>query len=78
METFHKLFGSLLGFIYHCFDRIVIQGYGKPAQEIAIRDGFDPSTVTDLAASGLRFLAGLIGFLPRTSRKRRRRRLTSY
>ena len=27
METFHKLFGSLLGFIYHCFDRIVIQGY---------------------------------------------------
>src|ERR1700686_2436868 len=27
METFHKLFGSLLGFLYHCFDRIVIQGY---------------------------------------------------
>src|SRR5713101_6181232 len=27
METFHKLFGSLLGFVYHCFDRIVIQGY---------------------------------------------------
>ena len=27
METFHKLFGSLLTFVYHCFDRIVIQGY---------------------------------------------------
>jgi len=27
METFHTLFGSLLLFVYHCFDRIVIQGY---------------------------------------------------
>jgi hypothetical protein len=27
METFWKLFGSLLDFVYHCFDRIVIQGY---------------------------------------------------
>ena len=27
METFHKLFGSLLVFVYHCFDRVVIQGY---------------------------------------------------
>jgi hypothetical protein len=27
METFLKLFGSLLVFVYHCFDRIVIQGY---------------------------------------------------
>jgi hypothetical protein len=27
METFHKRFGSLLAFVYHCFDRIVIQGY---------------------------------------------------
>jgi hypothetical protein len=27
METFHTLFGSLLAFVYHCFDRIVIQGY---------------------------------------------------
>ena len=27
METFTKLFGSLLAFVYHCFDRIVIQGY---------------------------------------------------
>src|SRR5262249_451589 len=27
METFSKLFGSLLAFVYHCFDRIVIQGY---------------------------------------------------
>jgi len=27
METFAKLFSSLLAFVYHCFDRIVIQGY---------------------------------------------------
>jgi hypothetical protein len=27
METFTKLFGSLLAFVYHGFDRIVIQGY---------------------------------------------------
>ena len=27
METFAKLLGSLLAFVYHCFDRIVIQGY---------------------------------------------------
>jgi hypothetical protein len=27
METFCKLFGSLLVFVYHGFDRIVIQGY---------------------------------------------------
>jgi len=27
METITKLFGSLLVFVYHCFDRIVINGY---------------------------------------------------
>jgi hypothetical protein len=27
METFTKLFGSLLALVYHCFDRMVIQGY---------------------------------------------------
>jgi len=27
METFSTLFGSLLACVYHCFDRIVIQGY---------------------------------------------------
>jgi len=27
METFVKLFGSLLAFVYHCFDRLVIQGH---------------------------------------------------
>jgi hypothetical protein len=27
METFHKLFASLLVSVYHCFDRVVIQGY---------------------------------------------------
>lgn len=27
METFTRLFGSLLLFAYHCFDRVVIHGY---------------------------------------------------
>ena len=27
METFEKLFARFLVFVYHCFDRIVIQGY---------------------------------------------------
>jgi hypothetical protein len=27
MERFEKLFGHLLLFVYHCFDRIVINGY---------------------------------------------------
>ena len=27
MERFTKLFDGLLLFVYHCFDRIVIQGY---------------------------------------------------
>ena len=27
MELFAKLFSSLLVFVYHCFDRIVIHGY---------------------------------------------------
>ena len=26
METFRKLFASLLVSVYHCFDRVVIQG----------------------------------------------------
>jgi hypothetical protein len=27
LEIFTKLFGNLLAFVYHCFDRIVIHGY---------------------------------------------------
>jgi len=27
VEWFAKLFGSLVVFVYHCFDRIVIHGY---------------------------------------------------
>ena len=27
METFEKLFARFLVFVYHCLDRIVIQGY---------------------------------------------------
>jgi hypothetical protein len=36
MDVFTKLFGHLLVFVYHCFDRIVIHGYlsglSRPAQ----------------------------------------------
>jgi hypothetical protein len=38
METFTKLFGSLLLFVYHCFDRMVIHGYlsglSRPGQVV--------------------------------------------
>jgi hypothetical protein len=27
MDLFTQLFGDLLAFVYHCFDRIVIYGY---------------------------------------------------
>jgi len=27
MDLFTRLFGDLLAFVYHCFDRIVIHGY---------------------------------------------------
>ena len=38
MELFTKLLGSLLVFVYHCFDRIVIHGYlsglSRPEQAV--------------------------------------------
>ena len=38
METFTELFGSLLLFVYHCFDRLVIHGYlsglSRPGQVV--------------------------------------------
>ena len=38
MELFNKLFGSLLVFVYHCFDRVVINGYlsglSRPEQAV--------------------------------------------
>ncbi len=38
METFTKLFGSLLIFVHHCFDRVVIHGYlsglSRPSQVV--------------------------------------------
>ena len=38
METFSRLFGSLLTFVYHCFDRVVINGYlsglSRPEQAV--------------------------------------------
>jgi hypothetical protein len=38
VETFTELFGSLLLFVYHCFDRVVINGYlsglSRPGQVV--------------------------------------------
>jgi len=31
MEQFTRLFGNLLAFVYHCFDRMVINGYTQAA-----------------------------------------------
>ena len=41
MELFTKLFGGLLLCVYHCFDRIVINGYlsglSRPEQVVHFR-----------------------------------------
>ena len=38
METFMRLYGGLIVFVYHCFDRIVINGYlsmlSRPGNEV--------------------------------------------
>src|ERR1700736_257623 len=44
MELFQKLFGELLLFVYHCFDRVVINGYlsglSRPEQVVHfVREG---------------------------------------
>ena len=43
METFTRLFGNLLLFVYHCFDRIVINGYlsGLSRPEHVVQVGAD-------------------------------------
>ena len=51
METFTKLFGSLLVFVYHCFDRIVINGYlsglSRPEQVVYFFRNVSGVTVVD-------------------------------
>jgi len=53
METFTKLFGSLLLFVYHCFDRIVIHGYlsglSRPGQVVHFFHGVVGEPVIDKA-----------------------------
>jgi len=64
MEIFAKLFGKLLVFVYHCFDRIVVNGYlsgfSRPEQvvyffrEVGRREGGrqgDPSLGSMMATS---------------------------
>ena len=52
METFTELFGSLLAFVYHGFDRIVIQG----------------SAAADTAGARGPFLVTCTGLIPSPSR----------
>ena len=53
METFTKLFGSLLVFVYHCFDRVVIHGYlsglSRPGQVVHFFREVVGETVVDKA-----------------------------
>jgi hypothetical protein len=53
METFTKLFGSLLVFVYHCFDRVVIHGYlsglSRPGQVVHFFRDVVGETVIDKA-----------------------------
>jgi hypothetical protein len=39
MDVFTKLFGDLLVFVYHCFDRIVIHGYLSGLSQKCLKDG---------------------------------------
>ena len=47
MERFTKLFGNLLVFVYHCFDRIVIHGYlsglSRPEQVVYFSETYSAS-----------------------------------
>src|ERR1700751_2920594 len=57
MELFTLLFGDLLAFVYHCFDRIVIYGYlsglSRPAQVVHfLRNVVGVATVSKEALSG--------------------------
>ena len=57
MEWFAKLFGSLLVFVYHCFDRIVIHGYlsglSRPEQVVYFfREVVGVAAVTKEVLSG--------------------------
>ena len=58
MELFAKLFGSLLVFVYHCFDRIVIHGYlsglSRPEQVVYFFHDVLGVPVVDKTALGRR------------------------
>ena len=69
METFAKLFERFLGFIYRCFDRIVIQGYmpllSRPAHVVHFfRDvhGQYPITPQVLAQRTLEYRGRVEGY----------------
>ena len=55
MEAFRKLFASLLVFIYHCFDRVVINGYLSTGTTVPETSGCPAGTLAYLAtgASGI-------------------------
>jgi 2-keto-4-pentenoate hydratase/2-oxohepta-3-ene-1,7-dioic acid hydratase in catechol pathway len=45
MEIFTQLFGDLLAFVYHCFDRIVIYGYLSLSQVTLLPPITDPDKI---------------------------------
>jgi hypothetical protein len=55
MELFTKLFGDLLLFVYHCFDRIVINGYlsglSRPEQ-LPVGGGIDSFRANEPSVPG--------------------------
>ena len=61
MELFAKLFDSLLVFVYHCFDRIVIHGYLGARRGAALRRGGRGRTVSQRLRAAV---AGRIAALP--------------
>src|SRR5262245_48279546 len=58
MKLFNRLFGTLLVFVYHCFDRIVINGYlsglSRPEQVVYFFQRVAGVPVVDKAALGQR------------------------
>src|SRR5215469_16525043 len=56
MELFTQLFGDLLAFVYHCFDRIVIYGYlsGLSRPEQVVHFARNHRVPIEWAAKGVR------------------------
>jgi hypothetical protein len=58
METIMKIFGSMIVFVYHCFDRIAINGYisSNRSQGSGVRDQESKEFLHYLSIGGQRGL----------------------